>query len=533
MTRPVTQRIALVAALTVVLVGKPAAFSAWTALTNQAPQFPGTMLLLSDGSVMVQGNPGHFMRLSPDATGNYVNGTWSTSTIANMSIGRQYYASHVLPNRKVWILGGEYTSPVDGSIYTSTETPTGEIYDVLTNTWSPIASYPPEPDCPDHAAACFGDDPTMLLPGGKILAGNLLNRTSRVYDLASNTWGAPVNKVYGDSSAEETWTLLPDFSVLTYDLFKSNATAGAYAERYDPGMNTWLPVSPSDGTALGTIPQLSSSDMDDEIGPALRLQDGRVFTIGATGHTALYDVATNTWTAGPDVRDGAGALFGALDAPAAVMPNGHVLFMADASPQFTTAFHPPTKVFDFNPVTNTISLALPSPSGNLATNLANPNSGFAFVTRMLVLPTGQVLVNDSSHQLWVYTPDGAAPLNLRPSVNSVTYAGADPGRPGRGTFLLTGKQLNGQNAGSNYGDDVESDENYPIVRLRSAAGLIYYCETYNWTNTGVATGGAPEAVYFTPPSGIPAGNYSLQVVGAGIGGLPIYVNITAAQIAGS
>ena len=124
-------------------------------------------------------------------------------------------------------------------------------------------------------------------------------------------------------------------------------------------------------------------------------------------------------------------------------------------------------------------------------------------------------------------------MNLRPSVNSVTYAGADAGRPGRGTFLLTGKQLNGQNAGSNYGDDVESDQNYPIVRLRSAAGAMFYCETYNWTSVGVATGSAPEAVNFTLPAGIPAGTYSLQVVGAGIGGVPVYLAITAAQTTGS
>jgi len=526
MTRRVTQGIAFVAALIWVLAANPAAVSSWTALTNLAPQLPGTMFLLSDGTVMVQGNPGHFMRLTPDAAGNYANGTWSTVSIANMSMGRLYYASHVLPDRKVWVLGGEYTSPVDGT-YTATRTATGEIYDVVTNTWSPIAPYPPSAGCP---AGCFGDVPSMLLPGGKILAGNLVNRTTRVYDLASNTWGPAVDKVYNDRSNEETWTLLPDFSVLTYDLFQSIATGGAYAERYLPASGVWVSNSPSDGTAFGTIPQLSSLALGFEIGPALRLQDGRVFTIGATGHTALYDFAANTWSAGPDVLDTSNAIFGGTDSPAAVMPNGHVLFTADASPQFNTPFRPPTKVFDFNPTTNTISLASPAPPAGLAANLAAEP---VFVTRMLVLPTGQVLFNDSSRQLYVYTPDGPTPPGLRPSVNSVTYAGADPGRPGRGTFLLTGKQLNGQNAGSNYGDDVETDQNYPIVRLRSPSGLMYYCETYNWTSVGVATGGAPEAVNFTLPAGIPAGNYSLQVVGAGIGGLPVYINITAAQVTGS
>ena len=522
MYRRVFRRFALAAALASTLVGwASASFAAgWTPLVNLAPQSPGTMLMLPNGTVMVQGNSGQFMRLTPDATGSYVNGTWTTNTIANMGIGRLYYASHILPNRKVWVLGGEYTSTVGGG-FSATWTRTGEIYDMVTNTWSAIT---PHPD------SQFGDDPTMVLPGGKILAGSLSTRNTFLYDIASNTWSGAVPKFYNDQSDEESWTLLPDNSVLTYDIFRSIATGGAYAERYSPLTNNWLPYSPSDGTANGTIPQLSSSAMGFEIGPALRLQDGRIFTVGATGHTALYDVSTNTWSAGPDVRDAANAIFGATDSPGAVMPNGHVLFTADASPQFTNPFHAPTKVFDFNPSTNAISQVSPAPSGSLATNL---NGVPVFVTRMLMLPTGQVLVVDSSRQLWVYTPDGAAPMNLRPSVNSVNYAGADAARPGRGAFLLTGKQLNGQNAGSNYGDDVESDQNYPIVRLRSAAGAMFYCETYNWTSTGVATGSAPEAVNFTLPAGISAGTYSLQVVGAGIGGVPVYLAITVAQTTGS
>ena len=47
----------------------------WTPLKRQAPDFTGTMLLLTDGTVMVQGySPGNnWMRLTPDATGSYVN----------------------------------------------------------------------------------------------------------------------------------------------------------------------------------------------------------------------------------------------------------------------------------------------------------------------------------------------------------------------------------------------------------------------------------------------------------------------------
>src|SRR5262245_20012184 len=110
----------------------------WTPLSNLAPDSTGTMLLLPDGTVMVQGyNPGNnWMQLTPDDSGSYINGTWSL--LASMSIPRLYYASHVLPSGKVWILGGEYS----GLGFPLNHTHTGEIYDPLTNTWAAIADHP-------------------------------------------------------------------------------------------------------------------------------------------------------------------------------------------------------------------------------------------------------------------------------------------------------------------------------------------------------------------------------------------------------
>jgi hypothetical protein len=487
----------------------------WTPLVRSSPASPGTMLLLTDGTVMVQGFPdgGRWMQLTPDSSGSYINGTWSF--LAPMSIPRLYYALNVLPSGKVWLLGGEYS----GVGLPSNWTATGEMYDPLTNTWSPIASYPPQPGCPGGRPACFGDDPSMLLPGGKILAGNLLNGSTYIYDIASDTWAFAAAKQYNDRSDEESWVKLPGNKVLTYDLFQSIATSGSYAEQYDPVMNTWSSLSPSDGTASGTIPQLSSPSIGYELGPIVRLRDGRIFVIGATGHTALYDPSTNTWSAGPDIMgtlNGNPALFGADDAPGAVLPNGHVLFAADAGPTLGT-FHSPTQLFDYDPDANTIGPASPAiPDGLLATRSA-------YVTRMLMLPTGQVLFSDNSSQLWVYTPDGAPLPAARPVINGVVYSGG-------GTFTLTGQQLTGQSAGSAYGDDVESDENYPIVRLTNADG-VFYARATNWSTVDVAAG--PGTVDFTLHGGMMPGNYSLVVSGAGISSFPVFINITADEIAGS
>jgi hypothetical protein len=233
--------------------------------------------------------------------------------------------------------------------------------------------------------------------------------------------------------------------------------------------------------------------------------------IGANNHTALYDLSTNTWATGPDTPSG----FGADDAPAAEMPNGHIVYAADNIP--AGLFQPPTKIFEFNPVAGTTVEITPAGDPHLLVP--------SFVTRMLTLPTGQVLFADSSAQLWVYTGDGGPNPALRPVVNNVAYHGG-------GIFTLTGKQLNGQSAAAGFGDDAESDENYPIVRLTSSTGNVYYCRTSNWSTVGVDGGAALQTVNFTLNPAVTAGNYALTVVGAGIPSFPVFVNITQNEVNG-
>nr|WP_276598271.1 kelch repeat-containing protein [Roseateles koreensis] len=423
-----------------------------------------------------------------------------------MSTPRLYFASHVLRDGRVWVLGGEYSGGHNNW------TNTGEIYDPVSNTWTAIAPYPNQAGCPRidgngaSPAGCFGDDPSMLLNGDRILAGNLLNNTTRIYDIASDTWSAPISKVQADSSDEETWVKLSSGQVLTYDLFKSIATGGAYAEKFDPVTNTWLDISPSASTALGTIPQLSSRALGYEMGPTFRLQDGRIFQIGATQNTAFYDLVSNTWSAGP-VNTG----WGAYDAPGAILPNGHVIFAASPTSKL---FSTPAVLFDFNPATNTIAPVTGLPAA-LQTQL---NRVTSYELRMLMLPTGQLLLaNDQVSQLWVYTPDGPINPAMRPVINQIINNGG-------GSFTLAGKQLNGQSAGSGYGDDAESDENYPIIRLtNTSTGVVYYTKSTHWSRTDVGPG--PETVDFKTPAGMPSGRYSIVAVGAGIPSFAVFTAI--------
>ena len=618
------------------------------------------MLQLTDGSVLIENgsNLKTWFRLRPDPSGNYANGAFTTT--AAMSTGRLYFGSEVLPDGRLWVLGGEYTGPSAFANWSNT----GEIYDPVADTWTPITPYPNQAGCPSistitgnrtsgsniitsiypyttglsvgegiggtgtgipagttitsidsstqiHISAnatltvtagalslssnyqltgCFGDDPTMLIPGGtagQILAGDLINGKSFIYDIGANSWTQSGTKVYsGEASDEEGWVKLSDGTILTYDLFKSIATGGSYAEKYNPVAGTWSGISPSDGTAMGTIPVLSSSALGYELGPLLRLQDGRVLVVGANQHTGLYTPGTNTWAAGPDIMgtlSGNPAPFGADDAPAAILPNGHVIIAADAGPSpvistgtvtaaskvvtgltstaliqvnwpvsgtgiasgsrvasvdsptqvtltsnatstgtptltFGGLFTFPTQLFDFNPSNNSISpLATAIPDASLANRSA-------YTTRMLLLPTGQLLFSDSTSQLYLYTPDGTPSPALRPVINKVAYNGG-------GSFTLTGKQLNGQSAGAAYGDDVESNSNYPIVRFNDSAGNVYYAKTTNWSSYGVGTSTTPQTVNFTlNPTLTTPGNYSVVVSGAGIQSFPVIVNITQAEI---
>ena len=570
----------------VLTMATPIWAQSWAPLTNPTPdgQQAYRMRLLTDGTVMVQsGSSGNWLRLTPDSSGSYIDGNWTSDPINPMSTNRFSFASQVLQSGKVWVFGGENYGPNDDDVWTAT----GTIWNPVTNIWSNVATFPPQACFPvtynvtgrakkmsneisglpkpvtptflpgwtvsgagipsgatitsvvsssevllsanatitGEAAlaftgtptSCFGDEESMLVPGGKIFAAGLVSGTY-LYSIANNSWSFAANKVYESGSDEEGWTKLSDGRILTYDIGPTINTGQSYAEVYDPVANVWSGISPADGSANGTLPLLTSVASDYEIGPSLRLLDGRSFLIGATGHTALYTPATNTWAAGPDIMgtlNGNPALFGADDAPAAILPTGHVLLAADAGPTLG-AYSPPTELFDFDPTAGTISPVSPA----LNDPFLDTNS---YQTSMLMLPTGQLLFADGSYQLWVYTPGGSANTIYQPVITKVKYNNT-------GVFTLTGRQLNGQSAGANYGDDAQMDENYPIVSLVNSSGQVFYCRTTDWSNVGVATGTTPETVEFTLNSGVTAGSYNLIVSGAGISSAPFPINITASEV---
>ncbi len=510
--------------------------------------FPGTMMLLTDGRVMIQDNGGtagecgpDWKLLTPAANGDYGTGTWTTT--ASMATPRLYFGSEVMQNGKVWVLGGEYSGPSCSSSGATEIIATGEIYDPAADTWTAVTTYPLTASCNSFRGgtgeACFGDDPSILLPGGNILAGDIFTATPMIWTPSASATGAPGTwalagtKVYADRSDEEGWMKLPNGNVVVYDLFQSITDGAGRAEMYTPGgAGTWANITPTFNGNTGTLPVMSSGALGDEMGPGMRLQDGRLFIVGANQHTALYNSTTKVWAAGPDTIGPAitgtclsSCNYGADDAPAAELPTGHIIYAADAGVS-KTIFSAPVCLFDFNPATNTTSLMSPQPPNGLAgstcdTPAAANNSFSAYYLRMLMLPTGQMLFNDfgsSGAVVYLYTPTSRnAALPYRPVVQSVTGT--------RPTLTVTGLQLNGPSAGADYGDDANMDENFPVVRLVNAAGtLTYYCTTTAWSSVAVGNVGA-ETVTVTVPAGVPSGSYTLIVSGAGVQSVPVAVTM--------
>ena len=461
------------------LAGNPTGPTGWVPVTVPDPAgSSGVMTLLSDGSVMVQsgGVTNQFKRLTPDATGSYTNGAWSN--LASSTKSRLLNGQNVLPSGKVLVLGGTYTNPLNPTLATNNNT--GEIYDPVANTWTPIASFP---------QGQFGDGPTIVLPNGKVLAGYINGPQTYLYDPVANTWTPTGTKLHSDSSNNENWVLLSDGSVLSYD-----ASGSGKAQRYVSATGTWVDA--------GSVPvALTGSTYGNLLGPATLLPDGRAFFVGANGNTAIYTPTTNTWLAGPVLPAG----IGADSTPGVMLPNGHFLFAADSPgvDKFNNhVANGPTYFFDFDPVTNAISDV--TPAGLLNNSISGPASNL----RMLALPNGQVLLsNQTTGVIWTFSPTGNPQPAWKPTVTGITANAT--------SFTLTGTQLDGISGGASFGSGAEMASNYPIVSLTSSSGTVGYARTQNWT-PGVETGSAVVSTQFTLPTGFGPGAYLLTTSASGI-----------------
>ena len=483
--------------------------SPWQLLTNQPPVLdytdcgPGNPILLSDGTVMLADNGCQdWWRLTPDAFGSYVNGTWTQLASLPDGYSPLYHATAVLSDGRVIIEGGEYN--FSNGVFHAVWTDQGAIYDPLANTWTLVAP-PPFFGGFGPFPRTIGDAQSVVLFDGTFMLADCCTRDTALLDATTLTW-TPTGKNKFDIHDEEGWTLLPNKKVLTVD---------AYVGRYDPtGMSFELYI-PASGKwtspGAGTVVQLWDSAADCggrrfasfEVGPAVLRPDGSVFATGANacgaGHTAIYNSNTGVWTPGPDFPDS----LDIADGPAALEPNGSVLMMA--SPLI---FNTPSTFFEWDG--STLTEVSPAP------NASNDSS---FYGNMLVLPSGQILFTDFFF-VSVYNPAGTYNPAWAPRIQSAP-ATVSPG----GSYVISGHRFNGMSQGAAYGDDQQSATNYPLVRItNNATGHVFYSRTHDHSSMGVASG-AFVSTHFDVPTTQEHGPSQLVVVANGIPSAAVAVTV--------
>jgi hypothetical protein len=472
--------------------------SGWKTLINTPPFSVDTMLLLTDASIMChEYETPNWHRLVPDAKGGYVKGTWHAMTPlpANAPLSQNgpvdaplYYASAVLKDGRVFVAGGEYNAGSKVDLLTA------EIYDPVADSWAAVL--PP-------AWSNIGDAPSCVLPDGKLLLGDINSTRTAILDPITKTWSPGGNK--DDNSSEESWTLLPNHSVLCAEVDNHPK-----AERYVINTNSWVSAGsvPAASDLVLNVPGISI-----EIGPAILMPDGRVFCIGASGHTAVYDIKTGSWMAGPDITDSSGNLLRAFDAPAVLLPNGRVLFVV--GPVVTSGVDAgwagfPISFFEFD---GTSLHSAPAPT--------NAPQTLTYNCRLLLLPTGQVLYSNCTSDLEIFTPGGTPHHDWRPHVTHVPKTI----RRGR-SYRLRGRQLNGLSQANAYGDDAQMATNYPLIRLKHIGNKkIHFCRTFDHSTMAVATGKKAVHTNFHVPHAVPVGQYELTVVANGIQSQPVKVHV--------
>lgn len=473
----------------------------WKKLKNKPPFSVDTTLLLTNGDLMChEYESPNWHKLIPDAHGSYINGTWHPMTPlpANAPLSQNgpldaplYYASAVLIDGRVLVAGGEYNV----NFSSSTDLAAAEIYDPVADSWTSVAT--------PSGWTNIGDAPSCVLPDGRVLLGDINSTNTWILHPATKTWTKGGNK--NDNSSEETWTLLPTDVILCAEVDNHPK-----AEKYIVSTNKWKSAgsTPPGHDLVINVPGASI-----EIGPAILMPDDRVFCIGASGHTALFHVKTGAWTPGPDFPASGGKLMRAFDAPACLLPSGHVLCVVGpviTSGGLTGWAGNPIKCFEFN--------------GTSLSPVAAPSSASSTVTfncRLLMLPTGQALYSNCTSGLEVYTPTGGPHHHWRPHI---THA---PKVVHRGhSYRLRGRQLNGLSQAVCYGDDAQMATNYPLVRLkRPSSKNVYFCRTFNHSTMGVATGNKVHHTHFHVPLHVPPGHYEMVVIANGIHSHPVKVHV--------
>jgi hypothetical protein len=355
------------------------------------------------------------------------------------------------------------------------------------------------------SGSTIGDAASVMFANGRFMLGSCCDNpdTDWLLNAGLLTWtgtGAP--NAAGSYQDEQGYELLGSGKILTIDVWSNYPGGGATnAEQYNPATGTW---SSAGNTPVSLVDPATCATW--EIGPAV-VRGGTVVAFGGdtgcTGDvdpTAIFNSATVSWTSGANVPSVCGSggttQCNLADAPAALLPNGNILF--GASSGYGKA---PTHFFEFT-------------SSNAITQVSDPvmeSSGLgAYTYNFLVLPTGQVLVTNFETPE-IYTPAPGVVAKWVPTITSV------PSAVTRGSaYTLTGTGLAGVSAGAYYGDDEQAATNFPLVRIvNTATGHVYYAGSVGFSTLSIFPGVAGSVKFNVPPT-MATGAATLYVVANGI-----------------
>jgi hypothetical protein len=455
-------------------------------LVNQPPDGAGIGFLLTDGTVMFQGNQlQDWWQLTPDKNGSYLKGTWKQLASLASNYEPDAFASAVLADGRLIIEGGEY------NFGNFALTNLGAVYDPAKNTWTNQK--------PPKGWGYIGDSPSVVLPDGRYLIGRKTTKQIAVLDPKTMQWTELNSTGKSDFNAEEGWTLMPDGTVLTYDVKHA-----PHSEKYLASDQKWFSAgstivdlhSPYTG---GCIPYGNGKQYcpPGEVGPGVLRPDGTVLATGSgsnggngPGHTSVYHPGAKPtdpgkWVVGPDFpnNDNAGDNFAVL------LTNGDVLVAGDSG-----------ALYEFNG-----TKLIQSPISN--------------VLPILVLPTGEVIV--IGNEVGLYTAKGTYKSTWAPTITKA------PSSVTRGSsYKISGTQFNGLSQAAAFGDEYQTATNYPLVRItNNASGHVFYAKTHDHSTMGVATGKTVVSTNFDVPSGMETGASSLVVVANGIPSKPVNVTV--------
>ena len=493
------------------------------------------MFLLTDGSVLVHHAYGKaWYRLTPDTQGNYETGTWSAAI--NMVNTRQFFASGILRDGRVFAIGGEYSDAGD----TGAGTALGEIFDPVADNgrgaWSAL-------DKPAAFNWINKDATSCILGDGRVIFGDVNSNRTAIWDPGADHW-REAGTGFGTRAASKHGS--------RYGRRDLDPAAGPRQQcPHRPGR--WCPGGrevrarnrPVDGQRQHAVhaptrqPQRSRHAGRREHQrdrPALLLPNGTVFCIGGTGHTAIYTppgspTGAGAWSPGPSFpADTSGNSYNqvngnaqtAIDAPAVLLPNGKVLCIAgntvrEVSNGQVEFWSNPCTAYTYDPATNAFAAALvPDP----------PDNGVdTWQARLLLLPNGKVLFSSQQNTLAILTldPATAAPNAAWKPVITNAPSSMITGH----TYVISGKQINGLSQAVSYGDDAPAATNYPIATLtKTGDSAVHYLRTSGFSTLGVATGNAIHSTNVQVPGNVPPGQYQLVIIANGIASNPVNVQVS-------